>query len=111
MKQLNSNNYPKTKRPIKILQFGEGNFLRAFVEWIIQDMNDKGAINAGVVVVQPMPVGRVENLEAQNGLYTICLEGIDKGETVKTRQIIDVLEDFINPFTQYDKYLEYAKSE
>ncbi len=111
MKQLNSNNYPKTKRPVKILQFGEGNFLRAFVEWIIQDMNDKGAINAGVAVVQPMPVGRVENLEAQNGLYTVCLEGIDKGETVKTRQIIDVLEDFINPFTQYDKYIEYAKSE
>lgn len=111
MNQLNSTNYAKKTRPVKILQFGEGNFLRAFVEWIIQDMNDKGAINAGVAVVQPMPVGRVENLEAQNGLYTVCLEGIDKGEIVKTRQIIDVLEDFINPFTQYDKYLEYAKSE
>lgn len=110
MKQLNKNNFTKKTRPVKILQFGEGNFLRAFVEWIIQDMNDKGVIDAGVAVVQPMPVGRVEHLEAQNGLYTVCLEGIDKGEIVKTRQIIDVLEDFINPFTQYDKYLEYAKS-
>ena len=110
MKQLNKINFEKKTRPVKILQFGEGNFLRAFVEWIIQDMNDKGVIDAGVAVVQPMPVGRVENLEAQNGLYTVCLEGIDKGNIVKTRQIIDVLEDFINPFTQYDKYLEYAKS-
>ena len=45
--------YDKPERPIKIMQFGEGNFLRAFVDWIIQRLNDDGAINAGVAVVQP----------------------------------------------------------
>ncbi len=111
MLQLNAENYKTTKRPIKIMQFGEGNFLRAFVEWILQDLNDKGAINSNVVVVQPMPFGRVEELRKQDGLYTICLEGLIDGEKVKTRQIIDLLGDFINPFTQYEEYLKYAESE
>ena len=79
MKDLNRNNFQAVDRPVKIMQFGEGNFLRAFVDWILQNLNDAGVINAGVAVVQPMPMGRVADLEKQDGLYTLCLEGIDKG--------------------------------
>lgn len=112
MKDLNRTNYEKkSERPIKIMQFGEGNFLRAFVDWIVQGMNDAGAINSDVVVIQPMPSGRVAELEKQDGLYTVCLEGIDKGEKVQSRDIINVLRDFVDPFKQYDKFLDYAKSE
>lgn len=111
MKDLNRSNFKTGERPVKILQFGEGNFLRAFVDWILQNLNDSGVINSDVAVVQPMPVGRVKDLEKQDGLYTVCLEGIDKGEKVQSRRIIDVLRDFINPFEEYDKYLAYAKSE
>lgn len=111
MKELNRSNFKAGERPIKILQFGEGNFLRAFIDWILQNLNDSGVINSDVAVVQPMPLGRVKDLEKQDGLYTVCLEGIDKGEKVQSRRIIDVLRDFINPFEQYDKYLSYAKSE
>lgn len=111
MKDLNRSNFKTGERPIKILQFGEGNFLRAFVDWILQDLNDNGVINSDVAVVQPMPSGRVKDLEKQGGLYTLCLDGIDKGEKVQKRQIIDVLRDFINPFEEYEKYLAYAKSE
>ena len=82
MKELNRTNYPAAVRPIKVLQFGEGNFLRAFVDWILQNMNDKGLINAGVVVVQPTPFGRIKKLSGQDGLYTVCLEGIENGERV-----------------------------
>ncbi len=101
----------KPERPIKIMQFGEGNFLRAFVDWIIQNLNDAGAINSAVAVVQPMPFGRVKELGEQDGLYTLRLEGIDKGEKVKSSRVIDVIGDLINPFEQYDKYLSYAESE
>ncbi len=101
----------KPERKIKIMQFGEGNFLRAFVEWIIQDLNDKGAIDAGVAVVQPMPFGRVKELAEQDGLYTLRLEGIDNGKNVKKSQIIDVIGDCIDPFTQYEKFLKYGESE
>ena len=93
------------------MQFGEGNFLRAFVDWIIQNLNDNGAINSSVAVVQPMPMGRVADLAVQDGLYTVRLEGIDKGEKVKKSQIIDVLDDYINPFTDYEHYLSYGESE
>lgn len=93
------------------MQFGEGNFLRAFVEWIIQDLNDKGAINAGVAVVQPMPFGRVKDLADQDGLYTLRLEGINNGENVKSSRIIDVIGDCLNPFTEYERFLKYGESE
>ncbi len=101
----------KVKHPVKIMQFGEGNFLRAFIDWIVDSMNKKANFNAGVVVVQPMPFGRVKELSEADGLYTLYLQGINNGQTVKTHQVIDCLEDFINPFTEYQKYLDYAKSE
>lgn len=111
MELISKKMFAKPERPIKIMQFGEGNFLRAFVEWIIQDLNDKGAINSAVAVVQPMPFGRVKELSEQDGLYTLRLEGIDKGRTVKSSRVIDVIGDCINPFTQYEHFLSYAKSE
>lgn len=111
MEQLNKKIHSKPERKIKIMQFGEGNFLRAFVEWILQDLNDKGAISADVVVVQPMPLGRVKDIAAQDGLYTLRLEGIDNGERVKKSEIIDVIGDCVNPFTDYEKFLRYGESE
>ena len=111
MEQLSKKIYDKKYKKIKIMQFGEGNFLRAFTDWIIQKMNDNGSYDGHVVVVQPMPFGRVEDLEKQDGLYTLYLQGIDEGKPVRTHEVIDVLDDFINPFTQYDKYMKYAESE
>lgn len=111
MELISKKIYNKPERPVKIMQFGEGNFLRAFVDWIIQNLNDEGAINAGVVVVQPMPFGRVKELKEQDGLYTLRLEGIDNGEKVKKSRVIDVISDLINPFEEYEKYLAYGESE
>ncbi len=111
METLSTKIHSKPQRPIKIMQFGEGNFLRAFVDWIIQNLNDNGAIRSSVAVVQPMPAGRVAELAAQDGLYTVRLEGIDNGEKVKKSQIIDVLDDYINPFADYERFLSYGESE
>ena len=111
MEVLSKKLHNKPERKVKIMQFGEGNFLRAFVEWIIQDLNDKGAICASVAVVQPMPNGRIANLAEQDGLYTLRLEGIDGGKKVKQSRIIDVIGDCLNPFTEYEKYLKYGESE
>ena len=55
MENISSKSVKKTKHPVKIMQFGEGNFLRAFIDWIVDSMNKKSNFNAGVVVVQPMP--------------------------------------------------------
>lgn len=111
MELISKKLFNKPQRKVKIMQFGEGNFLRAFVEWILQDLNDKGAIDASVAVVQPMPFGRVKDLEKQDGLYTLRLEGIDNGKNVKKSQVIDVIGDCIDPFTEYEKFLKYGESE
>lgn len=111
MENISSKIVSKVTHPVKIMQFGEGNFLRAFVDWIVDSMNKKSNFNAGVVVVQPMPFGRVKELGEADGLYTLYLQGLNNGQAVKTHQVIDCLEDFINPFEQYQKYLDYAKSE
>ena len=111
MELISKKLFDKPQRKVKIMQFGEGNFLRAFVEWILQDLNDKGAIDASVAVVQPMPFGRVKDLEKQDGLYTLRLEGIDNGKNVKKSQVIDVIGDCIDPFTEYDKFLKYGESD
>ncbi len=111
MKELNRTNHPVPKKKVRILQFGEGNFLRAFVDWIIQQMNNKGLTDAGVVIVQPTPTGRINEIASQDGLYTLCLEGIDEGKSVQKREIIDVVSDVCDPYTQYAKFLELAENE
>lgn len=94
-----------------MLQFGEGNFLRAFVEWILQKTNDQGFMNTNIAIVQPLEMGRVKELGEQDGLYTLYLQGIQQGEVVSQKSVIDVIDDYINPYVEYEKYLQYAKSE
>ena len=65
MKALNNKTAVKAVRPERIIQFGEGNFLRAFVDWIISNMNEKTDFNSSVVVVQPIDKGMVDALNAQ----------------------------------------------
>ena len=81
MEQLSKKIYNKKYSKIKIMQFGEGNFLRAFTDWIIQKMNDNGSYDGHVVVVQPMPFGRVADLEKQVAEYK---EQSKKNETIKS---------------------------
>ena len=101
----------KTTAPIKIMQFGEGNFLRAFVDWLIQKMNDSGQYEGHVVVVQPLPFGRVKELKEQDGLYTLILQGInEEGKAVRDTRLIDVLDDFVNPYDDYASFLHYGES-
>ena len=98
------------KKPEKILQFGEGNFLRAFVNWCVDTMNKKGLLNAGVVVVQPISNGMVPVLNEQEGLYTLYLNGIKKGEPVSEHQIINCINRGIDPYTNYTSYLKTAEN-
>ncbi len=96
--------------PIKVLQFGEGNFLRAFVDWIINSMNKKGVFNGGVAVVQPMPFGRCKELKEANCLYTLYLQGLQDGKAQRVHEVINAIQDALNPFEEYEKYLKYAES-
>ena len=96
-------------RPLKIVQFGEGNFLRAFVDWMLQQLNDKGIYHGDVAVVQPQREGRNAELAKQDGLYTVILEGIQNGEFVSTTTTVDCLREFVNPYEDYDAFLLLAE--
>jgi tagaturonate reductase len=110
MKTLNRQNVQANKYPERIIQFGEGNFLRAFVDWIVFNMNQKAGFNSSVVVVQPIDKGMVDMLNAQDGLYHVNLQGLDEGKEVDSIQLIDVISRGLNPYTQFDEYLKLAEN-
>ena len=110
METLNRNTASAVRYPEKVIQFGEGNFLRAFVDWIIWNTNQKTDFNAGVVVVQPIERGMVDALNSQDGLYHVNLQGIDKGEAVDSVQMIDVISRGLNPYADFDAYMALAEN-
>lgn len=95
-------------RPIKLIQFGEGNFLRAFVDWIVQQLNDNGLFNGNVAIVQPLPFGRVKDLDRQDDLYTVILEGLKDGSEVQSRELIDSVGKTVDPYEDFEAYLALA---
>ncbi|MDE6179350.1 MAG: tagaturonate reductase, partial [Duncaniella sp.] len=109
MKALNKLTAPKAAAPERIIQFGEGNFLRAFVDWIIKNMNDKTDFNSSVVVVQGTPDAFVmQLLEGQDCLYHVNLQGRLDGEIINSYTRVDVISRGISPFTQTDAFLALA---
>ncbi len=92
--------------PSRVLQFGEGNFLRAFVDWIIQDMNNKIDFNTGVDVIQPLATGMVDMLNEQDGMYHVYLKGMKDGKAVKEYNFINCINKGINPYNDYEAYQE-----
>lgn len=110
MENLNRRTVQAQSRPDKIIQFGEGNFLRAFVDWIIWNTNKATDFNAGVVVVQPIEKGMVDVLNSQDGLYHVNLQGIDNGKPVDSIEMIDVINSGINPYRDFDDYIALAEN-
>jgi tagaturonate reductase len=104
-----SANITKTS-PERIIQFGEGNFLRAFTDWIVFKMNKETDFNSSVVIVQPLPTGMVDMLNAQDCLYHVNLQGIDHGKTVDSIDLIDVVSRGLNPYSQFDEYMKLAEN-
>ncbi len=97
------------KYPEKVLQFGEGNFLRAFVDWMFYELNKKGAFYGSVVVVQPIDKGMVNMLNEQDGLYTLYLRGLINGKAESIHETIDVINRGINPYENFQAYLQTAE--
>ena len=108
MKTLSKQTAPKSIAPERIIQFGEGNFLRAFVDWIIQNMNQKTDFNSSVVVVQPIERGMVEMLNGQDCLYHVNLQGRQNGKPVNDLSRIDVVSRALNPYSQNAAFMALA---
>ena len=101
---------PAPKHPIRVLQFGEGNFLRAFVDYMIDIANEKGIFDGSIVLVKPLPLGALNPAFAeQDCRYTVILRGLVDGKPVERSRIITSVCDAVNPYQEYDRYNDYAK--
>ena len=94
----------------KILQFGEGNFLRAFVDDFIDLANERVGYNGKAVLVQPIAQGLTDLINLQEGLYTLYLRGSENGRKVDEKRVISCVSRCINPYGEWDKVLEAARS-
>ncbi len=95
----------------RFLQFGEGNFLRGFVDWMIDRLNKENGYDGGVVVVQPVNVGPVVKfLNEQDGLYTLYLRGLLNGEKVEETRVVECITRGINPFEDTDAFYACAEN-
>ena len=110
MNVLNRNTVQAVSFTERILQFGEGNFLRAFANWMIHEMNHQANFDAGTVVIQPIANGLIKTLNDQGGLYTLYMNGIKNGEVLSERKVVDCIQRGINPYEDYDAYLANAEN-
>ena len=99
-------NFNKTVRPERVIQFGEGGFLRGFVDWMLQKINEKSDFNGSVVVVQPIEMGMCDMLTAQDCLYTHVIRGVEGVES----GIVDVISRCVKPYENFDEYMKLAEN-
>ncbi len=112
IKPLNSTTVDVVKHPVKVLQFGEGNFLRAFVDWQLDIANEKGVIDAGVAVIEPRFSDSfvIDTLNKQDNLYHVYLEGIEDGKPKKETRLVKVIQESFSPGKDPKHYEEVILS-
>ena len=94
--------------PERVLQFGEGNFLRGFVDYFIDRMNESVGFDSKVVVVPPIPAGKIAPFHEQEGLYQLFLRGRLDGEVVDQRRVISCIGRVVSVYEEYDAFLRTA---
>lgn len=113
LKKSGYTGYILENAPEKILQFGEGNFLRAFVDYWFDMANEKVGWNGKAVLVQPIAPGLAKQINEQQGLYTLYLRGRENGEKVDRKRVISSVSRCLNPYEKadYDAMMEVAVSD
>lgn len=108
LRQPDQTGYFLQDAPVRVLQFGEGNFLRAFADFFIDVANETCGFNSKVLLVQPIAEGLSEIINRQEGLYTLYLRGIESGKEVERKRIISCVDRCLNPYTEYAEFLQAA---
>ena len=109
IQKLKSTNEKMKNKTTDSLQFGEGNFLRAFVDFCLQTLNEKTSFSGKVNIVQPLPNGMIEQLKKQNGKYHLFQEGVMGGEYIRLGQQINCIDQMINPYQEFSNFLKLAE--
>ena len=101
----------KKEYPIKVVQFGEGNFLRAFVDYMIDIANEKGVFDGGIAIVKPISFGSLDAFCEQNNLYTVLLRGKENGKVINDSRVITSVSKAIDCKDDFDEYMALARLE
>lgn len=108
--ELQYDGYLLKDAPERVLQFGEGNFLRAFVDYFIDMLNEKTGFNSKVVLCQPIAPGLADLINEQEGLYTLYLRGFQDGKKVNKKRIISCVSRCLNPYQDFEAVLKCAEN-
>ena len=100
LKKSGYEGYILENAPEKVMQFGEGNFLRAFVNYWFDISNEKAGWNGKCVLIQPIAQGLTDLINKQEGLYTLYLRGTENGEKVDRKRVISSVSRCLNPYTE-----------
>ena len=113
LKKSGYDGYVLKDAPEKVLQFGEGNFLRAFVDYWFDLANEKADWNGKCVLVQPIAPGLAKMINEQEGLYTLYLRGSENGKKVDDKRVISSVSRCLNPYEKedFDKMMAVAASD
>ncbi len=99
------------QRPIRVLQFGEGNFLRAFVDDFIDIANEQGVFDGNAAIIKPIPFGNLNAFHAQENTYTVCLRGKIDGRVTDERRVITCVEKTVDAYGEYTDFMALAELE
>lgn len=113
LKQSCYDGYILEKAPEKVMQFGEGNFLRAFVDYWFDLANEKAGWNGKCVLIQPIAAGLADMMQKQDCLYTLYLRGSENGHKVDQKRVISSVSRCLNPYEAagYDEMMKLAQSD
>lgn len=99
--------YTRPSRPVKILQFGEGVFLRAFADYAVDIANEENNFNGNIAVILPRS-GKTDRFAKQNNIYTVCLRGQQDGQVYKENRVITSIDSVISARDEYDAFMALA---
>lgn len=106
MKPLSKSNLATLKRPVKILQFGNGNFLRGFTDWMIQKSNQANVFDGDIHIVQVHSKSGNNSMKDQDCLFHVIEQGLQKGELVQESTLVTCVAGITNVFEDYEEYLK-----
>ena len=109
MELLNKALSGKKERPIKVVQFGEGNFLRGFVDYMIDVANEQGKFDGDIVLIKPIEFGNLDMFHKQECQYTVSLRGNVDGEAKILNRVVTSVADAVDAINEYEKYMGLAE--
>lgn len=100
--------YSRKERPIRVVQFGEGNFLRAFVDYMLDKANGAGVFDGDVAIVKPIAAGDLSRFKEQDNLYTVLLRGMQEGKPFEESHVVTCVQKVVDSYAEFDTYMALA---